>query len=414
METVLLIAGLGLVFIIAVVTMAKVLAVDKKLDREGSIKGAVAEIKESSNQTLNRAMSDVVERIAKSSSDLRQELTDRVNSQFQQIWENLQGQMSRNRQEMQEGLSKASESMEKRLEEIRGKVDERLAGIGKDVQNKLDENMKESFKHFEKFQEYMKAAENQLQNVGTVGESINQLNSLLTMPHSRGGFGEQSLELLLSDILPAHLYELQCDIGGNGRVDAAIKFPSAILPIDSKFPRESIQAIFDTSDEKELEKARGELKSYIQSQSKEICKKYICPEEGTTDIALMFLPSELLYFEVIKNADIWNAMTSQKVYPVSPNTLAITLKSIDLAYRNYRTAQQVQDTIKRLELAKKHFGHFENQFDKVGKNITSAQEAYRVATTHLERYSGSVERLIESESDEKELEEGGKNSEVEE
>lgn len=414
METVLLLAGLGLVFIIAVVTMAKVLSLEKKADREGSIRSAVAEIKENSNQALGRAMVDVAERIAKSGSEVRQELTDRVNAQFRQIWESLQGQMSRNRQEMQEGLSKASESMEKRLEEIRSKVDERLAGIGKEVQNKLDENMKESFKRFEKFQEYMKAAESQLRNVGSVGESVNELNALLKLPHLRGGFGEQSLEMLLSDILPAHMYELQADVGGNGRVDALIKFPSVKLPIDSKFPWESVKALFESSDKQDLEKARAELKGYIQRQSKEICNKYICPEEGTTDIALMFLPSELLYFEVIKNADVWNAMTSRKVYPVSPNTLAITLKSIDLAYRNYRTARQVQETIRRLEMARKHFGYFESQFEKVGKNISGAQEAYRVASIHLERYSGSVERLIQSGVEEKELEEGEESSGVEE
>jgi len=405
MDTFLLFA-VGLVLIIAVVTMAKVLSMERKSDSGDSLGKAVVEIKESSNQAINKVMADVAERIAKSSSELRQELTDRVNAQFQQIWENLQGQMSRDRQEMKEGFSRASESMEKRLEEIRGKVDERLAGIGREVQSKLDENMKESFKHFEKFREHMIDAEKQLHNVGTVGESINQLNALLTMPHRRGGFGEQSLEMILSDILPAHLYELQCDIGGNGRVDAIVKFPTARLPIDSKFPRESIQGLFETSDKEKLEKARNDLKTYIQTQSREIRKKYICPEEGTTDMALMFLPSELLYFEVVKDVDIWNAMTSQKVYPVSPNTLAITLKSIDLAYRNYRTARQVRETIKGLEMARKHFGHFENRFEAVGKSITNAQEAYRVASTHLQRYSGSVERLIEAGADEKEPETG--------
>jgi DNA recombination protein RmuC len=324
------------------------------------------------------------------------------------VGEHLDTQLAHNRQEQQMGLSRTTESLEKKfqtleektqqqLEAIRAKVDERLATIGKDVQTKLTENMTESFKHFEKFQQYMKEAETQLKNVGTVGESINDLNNLLKLPHLRGGFGEASLELLLADFLSAEMYELQADVGGNGRVDALVKFPGVYLPIDSKFPREQVLPLFETCDQAEIEKAREKLRQVVKKQAADIALKYIHPEAGTTDMALMFLPSETLYFEVIRNTELWNAMSEKRVYPVSPSTLAITLKSIYLAYKNYKTAGGINETIKSLQLANRHFENFRNRFLDIGTSLQKAQDAFQTANTHLENYSKSVTRLTGAE-----------------
>lgn len=345
-----------------------------------------------SNEALGSSMADVGERIQRSSAEIKQALGDRIETQ-----------LAKNRQELQTGLSSSTEALEKKfksleektekqLEGIRVKVDERLAAIGKDVQEKLERNMKESFQHFQKFQDYMKAAEVQLKNVGTVGDSINELNSLLRLPHLRGKFGETTLELLLNSFLPADLYEIQANMGENGAVDALIKFPEASLPIDSKFPREQILPLFDTCDKAAIEEARKKLRTFVQVQSKKI-SKYIAPEKGTTDFALMYLPSETIYFEIISNGDIWNEMAAQKVYPVSPNTLAIMLKSIYLAYKNYQTAQDVKKTIKNIEMAGKHFTHFKDRFDDIGEKLVKAQESYRIATSHLDRYSSSAFKL---------------------
>ena len=90
-------------------------------------------------------------------------------------------------------------------------------------------------------QQHLKAAEEQLREVGALGHSINDLNNMLKLPHLRGQFGEASLERLLSDFLPAHMFEMQSSAGdGNGRADAVIQFPDRRLPIDAKFPREQV------------------------------------------------------------------------------------------------------------------------------------------------------------------------------
>lgn len=346
---------------------------------------------------------DTAERIARSSANLRQELTDRLSQEFFQIQERIDAQLLRGRKESRHMLAQTTQALEEKfrhletgtqeqLGAIRDKVDERLTMIGQEVQSKLDENMQEGFRHFEKVQEHLKAAEMQLQTVGAVGSSINELNRLLKLPHLRGGFGEATLERLLRDFLPAHLFELQSALDGVGRVDVLVKFPKATLPIDSKFPREQLLNLFDTSDPKKLTEARKILRKVLRMEAKRI-SKYVRPDLGTMDMAVMFLPSEILYFEVIRDKTLWEDLGKLQVFPASPNTLAIVLRGIAIAHDYYEMAASVEKTIENLQKAQHHFAHFEKKFEAIGQGLDTAREAYQVANTHLNRYSGSVIRL---------------------
>jgi DNA recombination protein RmuC len=161
-----------------------------------------------------------------------------------------------------------------------------------------------------------------------LGHSINDLNNLLKLPHLRGQFGEASLERLLADFLPAHMFALQSSPGeGGGRADAVIYFPGGKLPIDAKFPREQVNALFESNDKAEIEAARISLVRVMKAEAKRI-QQYIHPENGTTEIALMDLPSETLYMEVIRNRELVDWMNEQHVFPVSPNTLLMTLHTL--------------------------------------------------------------------------------------
>lgn len=348
---------------------------------------------------------DMAERIATSSGNLRQELADRLTSEFLHIQERIDTQLIRGRKESRYVLAKTTQALEDKfrhleaktqsqLEAIRTNVDQRLLVIGQDVQTKLDKNMQEGFRHFEKVQEHLKAAEMQLQSVGAVGTSINELNRLLKLPHLRGGFGEATLERLLRDFLPAHLFELQCSLDGVGRVDVLVKFPKAALPIDSKFPREQVQSLFDTTDPKKLTEARKILRKVLRMEAKRI-HKYVRPDLGTMDMAVMFLPSEILYFEVIRDRTLWEDLAKMQVFPASPNTLAIVLRGIAIAHDYYEMAANVEKTIENLQKAQRHFALFEKKFEAIGQGLETAREAYQVANTHLNRYSGSVIRLTE-------------------
>jgi DNA recombination protein RmuC len=231
--------------------------------------------------------------------------------------------------------------------------------------------------------------------VGTVGQSINELNSLLKLPHLRGKFGEAELGKLLADFLPAGAYEEQAAILPDSReaVDAVVKFPNSKLPIDSKFNREQILPLFETSDPQALRQARAQLAAIIKQQGQSISERYIHPEYGTTDLALMFLPSETVYFEVIRNLELCESLHKLKVFPVSPNTLAITLKSIAMSFEFAEVANNVERTVEQIRQAQKSFALFQKRFEEVGKGLEKAQQAYGTAASHLNRYTNKVVKL---------------------
>lgn len=308
-------------------------------------------------------------------------------------------ELGKNLAESTNTLRERVEALEKRtaehLEKIRANVETRLQTMGDQVQRKLEKNIQEGFAHFQKVQEHLRAAEEQLRNVGVVGQSINELNTLLKLPHLRGRFGEAELARLLADFLPASAYTEQHIIvpGSREAVDAVVRFPKYMLPIDSKFNREQVLPLFETTDPAQLAEARKQLSAAIRQQARSISEKYIHPEHGTTDLALMFLPSETLYFEVIRNPELCGALHKLKVFPVSPNTLAITLRSISMSISQFEFAKNVEKTLEQLGAAQKNFGHFQRKFEDVGKGLDRAQEAYQTATGHLSRYANRVVRL---------------------
>ena len=370
---------------------------------------------ESLGQKFNDATVDMATRLESTKGDLRQGVTDRLTQGFNEIRTTVEAQLSGGRREQTQDLREArtelttslalttsqlkvefenlNQKTAQSLDSIRDRVDAKLLAITDQVQLKLDQNIKEGFAQFEKVQQHLKAAEEQLREVGALGHSINDLNNMLKLPHLRGQFGEASLERLLSDFLPAHIFEMQSSVGdGSGRADAVIQFPDRRLPIDAKFPREQVLALFESNVESEIEEARHEFVRVMKVEARRI-KAYIQPENGTTDIALMYLPSETLYMEAIRNRELADWLNVQHVFPVSPNTLLMTLQTIQLVYKWYEVASRFEKS--RLELAKaqKSFDHFQNQFETVGKNLNKAQEAFDTAQRHLKTYRGRVTAL---------------------
>jgi len=374
---------------------------------------------------LSTATADMASRLEQTKGDLRQQVADRLGDGFSGVRATVEEQMKAGRREQAERLGETRKELTnslalttsslktdfdrlnqqtaESLECIRERVDAKLMAITEQVQFKLDQNLKEGFAQFEKVQLHLRAAEEQLREVGALGHSINDLNNLLKLPHLRGQFGEASLERLLSDFLPANMFEMQCSVNGGGRVDAMITFPDRRLPIDAKFPREQVLAFFEDSTEAQLEDARHEFVRVMKAEAKRI-KAYIQPEYGTTEIALMYLPSETLYMEAVRNRELADWLNQQHVFPVSPNTLLMTLQTIALVHKWYEVASRFEKSRQELAKAQKSFDHFQGQFENVGKSLGKAQEAFDKATTHLRTYRGRVEAL--SGQEQLELEKG--------
>jgi len=378
---------------------------------------------------LAASTADMASRLEQAKGDLRQQISDRLADGFLGVRTSVADQMKAGREEQAARLAETRSELAgslamttsalhsefdrlnhqtaDSLERIREGVDSKLVSITEQVQSKLDQNLKEGFAHFEKVQQHLRAAEEQLREVGALGHSIHDLNNLLKLPHLRGQFGEASLERLLADFLPAHMFEMQSPANGGGRVDAMINFPDRRLPIDAKFPREQVLAFFEDSTEAELEQARAEFVRVMKAEAKRI-KAYIQPEHGTTEIALMYLPSETLYMEAVRSRELADWLNRQHVFPVSPNTLLMTLQTVALVHKWYEVASRFERSRQELAKAQKSFDHFQNQFENVGKNLSRAQEAFDTAAKHLKTYRGRVSAL--SGQEQLELESGEKAS----
>ncbi len=304
-------------------------------------------------------------------------------------------ELKQNREELQNGLKNAVEGLEKKFSIIDTRLDTRIGELTQKVSSSLETNLKEGFNHFAKVQESLKSTELQLQHLNDVGRSINDLNTLLKLPHLRGGFGEMTLERLLSDFLPQDSFELQYRIvpSSKERVDAVIKYPNQILPIDSKFPRESVIGIF-SNNPVEVEAAQKELMDVIKKLAREIREKYIHPEFGTTDMALLFIPSETIYFEILKNPSLYNELSKLKVFTVSPNTLAVTLQAIAISRNYYEMAKGVEKTISEIKNISLHFENFQKRFEEIGKKLNDALNSFNISSTHLSRFDSAVTKLL--------------------
>jgi DNA recombination protein RmuC len=417
METLLIAAVLAgtLVLLGISVVLLRRFSASAQVDVKAEVAGLVENLDQSLTQKFSAATADMASRLEQTKGDLRQQVADRIQQGFSEIRGSMEQQLASGREEQNRSLADGRSELTgslllttqqlkaefqslgqqtaQSLDSIRDRVDAKLMAITDQVQQKLDQNIKEGFAQFEKVQQHLKAAEEQLREVGALGHSINDLNNLLKLPHLRGQFGEASLERLLADFLPAHMFALQAQPGeGSGRADAVIYFPDRKLPIDAKFPREQVIALFESNDQAEIAEARVALVRVMKAEAKRI-QQYIQPENGTTDIALMYLPSETLYMEVIRNRELGDWMNQQHVFPVSPNTLLMTLHTISLVHKWYEVAKGFEKSRAELAKAQKSFDFFQNQFENVGKNLNKAQEAFETAQRHLKTYRGKVSVL---------------------
>lgn len=292
--------------------------------------------------------------------------------------------------QLHEQNQRQSQLLEK---EVREELKQGLAR----VDSQLLQQRQFGFEHFEKIQGYLHQVEKKWATLDQVGKSLGDLNQLLRLPHFRGHFGEWTLEKLLADFLPLGTYELQhrLDEDSQERVDAVIHLANQKkIPIDSKFPRESILPLYTSDNPADLEWGRKRLIQFIKSEAKTISEKYIRPDRGTLDMAFLFLPSEVLYFEVVREGELFEFLVRLKVFPVSPNTLAIALKSIALAQEYYHMAQGVEETLLKLKAAQRQWSLVEEKLDTLEHQLRKSEETFLALRKQWRLYEKEVGKSV--------------------
>jgi DNA recombination protein RmuC len=231
-----------------------------------------------------------------------------------------------------------------------------------------------------------------------VGRDISGLEQILRAPKVRGGLGEVLLERLLADILPADGYRMQHAFRSGDKVDAVVLVAGRLVPVDSKFPLENFRRLLEETDDDRRERARRAFVRDVKNRVDEVAKKYIVPDEGTFDFALMYIPAENVYYEAVLRDDAGSAedsllghALSRRVVPVSPNSFYAYLQVILLGLRGLRIEQNAREILGVLGRLSVDAGKFREQFDTLGRHLTNARNKHEEAGALLTRFEARLE-----------------------
>lgn len=231
----------------------------------------------------------------------------------------------------------------------------------------------------------------------TMGAAVTEVQQLLQVPKLRGTIGEVWLEELLRQILPASHYQMQHAFRSGERVDATLRIGDRLVPVDAKFPLEACQRLLAATDagaEREWRSFARSLKERID----EIADKYIRPDEGTYDFALMYIPAENVYYEAVLRAEDPGDATSvlghalrRRVIPVSPHTFYAYLLVILHGLKGLRVEQQAREIQEQLGGLRQQFDAFWTAFQTVGAHLANAQKRF----DESERQAGRIRERFE-------------------
>jgi DNA recombination protein RmuC len=231
-----------------------------------------------------------------------------------------------------------------------------------------------------------------------LGES---LKDLLQAPKLRGDYGEAILEELLDRVLPSGIWERQYVLEGREIVDCVVRFKGIVIPIDSKFPRDDYMRYMEAQLGDEKAMRWKDFERVIKEKIMSIESKYVKPEQGTSEFAMMFIPSEAIYYETIAEKNqlgnpsaILEYAQAHHVLPVGPNTFYAFLQIIVIGIRNVeiiKSAKRLQDGLSGIQ---RSFELFYGKYLEIGKGIERATEAYRVSSGHIDRYKRHLDDTI--------------------
>jgi DNA recombination protein RmuC len=327
----------------------------------------------------------------------------KTDSSSQPMWALMQQQMEQLRGQMGNGLNKNISLLTEQLRAINEQVNQQLQLVNQQLQNssgqigqRLDSAREVITKVSEKLGELSKASE----QIHEVGKNIATLQEILRPPKLRGGLGEQFLGELLSQILPPEFFTLQYSFSSGERVDAVVRIGEKLVPIDSKFPLDNFKRVIECKTDEERKTCQKTFYRDVKKHIDDIASKYILPQEGTYDFALLYIPAENVYYETITKDDsfgeergILNYALAKRVIPVSPNSFYAYLQVIILGLKGLRIEKDALKIQALLSGLKKEIGGFQEDFQLVGRHLTNALNKFEEARRRLDKFSFKLDQI---------------------
>ena len=356
---------------------------------------------------LRQQMQENREELNRSIRELRLEMTQTLNQNMQQLQDVLHknmltnGELQRQKFDM---MARQQESTEKRLDDMRTMVEEKL-------QKTLNERIGQSF---EIVRSQLENVQKGLGEMKSLAQDVGGLKKVLSNVKMRGTFGEVQLGALLEQMMSPEQYDANVKTKKSGTefVEFAIKLPgkddansTVYLPIDAKFPKDVYEQYYDAfeaGDTALIESSGKQLETTIKKMAKDIHDKYVDPP-FTTDFAIMFLPFESIYAEVIRRTSLVETLQKDyKIVVTGPTTLGAILNSLQMGFRTLAIQKRTGEVWTVLGAVKTEFSKFGGLLEKVQKNLQNAgdqlEEVMGKRTRAIERKLRQVEQLPHEES----------------
>jgi DNA recombination protein RmuC len=316
-------------------------------------------------------------------------------------------QLSAARQEMQASLATQNQTFSAQLNHLMQSVTQQLGQVRQDLQSGISDSGKlaadaqrDVSKQLQSATEAVRQISQQLGAVQRAGDDLTKasqsLQQVLGGAKSRGALGELGLERLLEDALPRDTYEIQYRFSTGDIVDAVVHSGDHLISIDSKFPLDAYRRMTEAGED-----TRREFAQAVRRHADAIASKYILPGEHTLDLALMYVPSEAIYYELLMTEDAKNGKLdaycrSKFVIPVSPNTLYAYLSCILLGLRGLQIEENARRLLTDLDGLQRQLEIFSDVFEKVGTHVRHAQQSYEDAESRLDRARSSLRLMTQA------------------
>jgi DNA recombination protein RmuC len=315
----------------------------------------------------------------------------------------LQQQIEGLRDQFGRTLDANTQNLNQQLAQVVATLNQRLhenVELMQQTQRTLGERLDNTAQVVGAVQRSLGSLEEANRKIYEIGKDIASLQQILQAPKLRGGLGELLLEDLLGQILPADHFLVQYSFRNGQKVDAVIKLGSGLVPVDAKFPLENFRRLLDARTDDDRSRVRRTFVSDVKRHIDAVATKYIVPDEGTFDFALMYIPAENVYYEMVVkddltgDADIAEYALTRKVIPVSPGCFYAYLQAIVLGLRGLRIEERSNAILQQLSRLRNDFDRFRDDFRLLGKHVSNAVASFTGAERRLERLETTFTSVV--------------------
>jgi DNA recombination protein RmuC len=300
----------------------------------------------------------------------------------------------------------AVEFLQREVSGLRDQMAKSLADSAKlvvDSQKSVGDRLDRAANVVGQVQKSLGGLERATEQVFAVGKDIAQLQDILRAPKLRGSFGELFLGDLLAQILPPRHFTLQHMFKSGAIVDAVVKLGGRLVSVDAKFPLENFKRLIVTQDAQDKTQARRKFGTDVKRHIDAISDKYLLPDEGTFEFALMYIPAENVYYETIIKDDnqvddgqsIMTYAFSKRVVPVSPNSFYAYLHTICMGLRGLEIEESARIIMDQLSRLKTDFGRFKEDFLLLGKHLGNSRSKYEEVERRLNRFEDKLVSTVQ-------------------